>query len=67
MSRYSGEIFKVGPHVPLDKEILAWNIDGKSWHQVHWDGQRWRMRWNPSFSQFFRDYSHWTHLPEAPK
>ena len=52
---------------PKDTEVLAFHERGRNWHQVKWNGTHWVMRWNPTFRQFFRDYTHWMPLPSPPK
>lgn len=50
-------------------EILAFHIEGKTWHQVIWSAHRdaFVMRWNRDYSQTVLQYSGWQLLPPAPK
>ena len=60
---------------PRDTEILAFHIEGKTWHQVKWrdhpwmDGstQFWGVRWNEDYKQYDSDYSGWQSLPSPPE
>lgn len=53
-------------HPPLDEEVLAWHVDGKTWHQVSWDGDNFAMRWHGAYLQPLRAFTHWEWLPPSP-
>lgn len=52
--------------VPDGIEVLAFHIDGKTWHQVTFSNGYAKMRWNGEYMQGKGWYSHWAALPLNP-
>jgi hypothetical protein len=48
-------------------EILAYQIDGESLHQVQWreHRERWTMRWNSDYEQRDSHYLGWIPMPDV--